>query len=184
MLSRSVSPYDRERGQATTEFAIILIPLLALVGGIIYFGIGLNYWLDMNRVANQGARWAAVNNWPPQCLVTDNPDPPYNAKQNVAGCAVNTTTCPQALGATSPYHTRARLQEVLRCQTRNPSSTVSICYPGVSLGSEERGDPVRVKITAPYKFWFVSSLHITLTATATSRLEQKPTLVTNEVASC
>ena len=54
---------DRESGQATIEFALILIPLLILVGGIIYFGIGLNYWLDMNRVANQGARWAAVNNW-------------------------------------------------------------------------------------------------------------------------
>ena len=58
---------DRESGQAAVEFALILIPMLILIGGIIYFGIGLNYWLDMNRVANQGARWAAVNNWPPQC---------------------------------------------------------------------------------------------------------------------
>jgi Flp pilus assembly protein TadG len=181
MLTRSVR-YGRERGQATAEFALLLLPLLAIVGGIIYFGIGLNYWLDMNRVANQGARWAAVNNWPPQCLTTDNPDPPYNARPG--GCDVNTTTCPQALGATSPYHTRARLQEVLRCQTRNPSTTVSICYPGVTLGNEDRGDPVRVKLTAPYKFWFVNSVQITLTASATARLEQKPTLITNEVASC
>ena len=59
------SARNSESGQATTEFALILFPLLILVGGIIYFGIGLNYWLDMNRVANQGARWAAVNNWPP-----------------------------------------------------------------------------------------------------------------------
>ena len=169
-----------ERGQATTEFALVLIPLLALVGGIIYFGIGLNYWLDMNRVANQGARWAAVNNWPPQCLRTDNPDPPYSG----TSCDVNTSTCTQALGATSPFHTRARLQDVLRCQTRNPSTTVAICYPGVALGSEDRGDAVKVKLTAPYKFWFVDSLRITLTATAVSRLEQKPTLITNEVASC
>ena len=58
---------DRESGQATVEFALILVPLLIIVAGIIYFGIGLNYWLDMNKVANQGARWAAVNNWPPQC---------------------------------------------------------------------------------------------------------------------
>ena len=46
------------------EFALILFPLLMLVAGIIQFGIGLNYWLDMQRIANQGARWAAVNNWP------------------------------------------------------------------------------------------------------------------------
>ena len=34
------------------------------MAGIIQFGIGLNYWLDMQRVANQGARWAAVNAYP------------------------------------------------------------------------------------------------------------------------
>src|SRR5688572_20224908 len=58
---------DRESGQATTEFALILMPLLLVVAGIIQFGIGLNYWLDMQRVANQGGRWASVNNWPPNC---------------------------------------------------------------------------------------------------------------------
>ena len=59
--------HDRESGQATVEFALILLPLLMVVAGIIYFGIGLNYWLDMNRVANQGARQAVVNHWGPQC---------------------------------------------------------------------------------------------------------------------
>jgi hypothetical protein len=169
-----------ESGQAAVEFALVLFPLLIVVGGIIYFGIGLNYWLDMNRVANQGARWAAVNNWPPQCLRTDNPDPPYSGSD----CEVNTVGCTAALGATSPFHTRARLQEVLRCQTRNPSTTVSICYPGVALGNQQRGDPVKVKLTAPYHFWFMQSVGITLTATATARLEQNPTLVSQEVASC
>jgi Flp pilus assembly protein TadG len=55
---------DRESGQAIVEFALILIPLLILVVGIIQFGIGLNYWLDMNRLSNQGARWAVVNGYP------------------------------------------------------------------------------------------------------------------------
>ena len=52
---------DRESGQAMVEFALILFPLLLIVAGIIQFGIALNYWLDMQRIANQGARWAAVN---------------------------------------------------------------------------------------------------------------------------
>ena len=52
------APRNSESGQAMVEFALILVPLLILVVGIIQFGIGLNYWLDMNRVANQGARWA------------------------------------------------------------------------------------------------------------------------------
>src|SRR5262249_5014610 len=53
-----------ESGQAMVEFALILIPLLIVVVGIIQFGIGLNYWLDMNRLSNQGARWAVVNGYP------------------------------------------------------------------------------------------------------------------------
>ena len=55
---------DDERGQATVEFALILFPLLLIVAGIIQFGIGLNFWLDEQRIANQGARWAVVNAWP------------------------------------------------------------------------------------------------------------------------
>jgi TadE-like protein len=174
---------DPESGQATTEFALILLPMMALVGGIIYFGIGLNYWLDMNRVANQGARWAAVNNWPPQCLRTDNPDPPNSGP----GCdtTVVTTGCSTVTGTAPAYHSRPRLMDLLRCNTRNPATTVSICYPGIANPNDAtRGDPVKVKLTAPYKFWFVKSVGVTLTATATMRLEQKPTLITGEVASC
>ena len=59
-LTNSPCRHTRESGQATVEFALILFPLLLLVAGIIWFGIGLNYWLDMQRIANQGARWAAV----------------------------------------------------------------------------------------------------------------------------
>src|SRR5262245_36031457 len=66
---------DRESGQATTEFALVLVPLLLLVSGIIWFGIGLNFWLDMQRIANQGARWAVVNCGPAaQSAVVCNPN--------------------------------------------------------------------------------------------------------------
>jgi hypothetical protein len=137
----------------------------------------------MNRVANQGARWAAVNNWPPYCLRTDNPDPPYSGGN--CNNFNSTTPCATVLGTTPPFHTQARLQEVLRCQTRNPSTTVTMCYPGVTtLGAQDRTDPVKVKLTAPYKFWFMQSVGITLTATATMRLEQKPTLIGNLSSSC
>jgi Flp pilus assembly pilin Flp len=85
-----------ERGQATVEFALILFPLLILVSGIIYFGIGLNYWLDMNRIANQGARWAVVNNWAPECLRTD-------------------TTCTQTPACSGVARTRVKLQNTLKC---------------------------------------------------------------------
>ena len=154
---------DRERGQATVEFALILLPFLVLVGGIIYFGIGLNYWLDMNRVANAGARSAAVNNWPAQC-----------PRSTAVGYTC--TNAPSTCTATLANGSRATLQSVLRCSTRN-SPDVRICYPGKTQGTVQAGDPVQVKLTAPYKFWFVNSVGITLTASATMRLEQQPTLI-------
>jgi hypothetical protein len=43
---------------------------------------------------------------------------------------------------------------------------------------------VRVKLTAPYTFFFVDKVGITLTATATMRLEQKPDFITGSVATC
>ena len=64
---------ERESGQAMVEFALVLFPLLLCVAGVIQFGIALNYWLDMQRIANQGARWAAVN-----CTRSATTPPSYN----------------------------------------------------------------------------------------------------------
>lgn len=50
-----------ERGQAVVEFALVLPLFIVLLVGLIQFGVGLNYWLDLNRLANQSARWAVVN---------------------------------------------------------------------------------------------------------------------------
>jgi Flp pilus assembly protein TadG len=150
---------DRESGQAMVEFALILFPLLTLVAGIIYFGIGLNYWLDMNRIANQGARWAVVNNWPPECQRTD-------------------TTCTQQPAACNGVaRTKVKLQDTLKCMAitkgLQDGVTVDICYPA---GTNNAGDPVRVRLRQPYTFFFLDSIGITLTAKATMRLEQPPSM--------
>jgi uncharacterized protein (UPF0333 family) len=169
-FSRGIQRFRRlrgnERGQATVEFALILLPLLAIVGGIIYFGIGLNYWLDMNRVANQGSRWAAVNAWPPQCV------------RGSASCNANLSSC----SAINAPGSNAKLQDVLRCAVRN-NPNVTICYPGKTPGGAGnlgpvRGDPVKVTLSAPYGFFFIDKVRITLTANATLRMEQTPTLIT------
>ena len=158
---------NRERGQATTEFALILFPLLLLVTGIIWFGIGLSYWLDMQRVANQGARWAAVNNWPPDC--------PRGS--SVGDCD----------GTPNPM-----LQETIRDEMLTKglqsASTVQICFP--DSGDKTPGSPVKVHIEAPFKLVPILDLGtITLAANATMRLEQsqdpaKGGLITGEASSC
>jgi Flp pilus assembly protein TadG len=160
---------DRESGQATVEFALILLPMMIVVAGIIYFGIGLNFWLDMNRLANQGARQAVVNNWPPQC-----------PRDSVAGYNCNSSTVSTSCTSVMNTNSKARLQDVLRCQTRN-GSQVTVCFSGknpagTGTAAPGIGDPVRVRLTAPYKFFFIGSFGITLKASATMRLEQVPML--------
>jgi hypothetical protein len=135
-----------ESGQATTEFALILFPLLLLVAGIIQFGIALNYWLDLQRIANQGARWAVVNNYP---------------------------GCPRT-GPSAPCS--PTLQEYIACQPvpgpLNPSVTIS--FP--SGGTPKSGDPVEVKVGTTFDFVPILGIgNIGLTGDATMRLEQTPT---------
>lgn len=60
-MSRHVAKSD---GQATVEFALVLpLVLLIIVGGI-QFGLAFNFWLDLNHVASESARWAVVDRLP------------------------------------------------------------------------------------------------------------------------
>ena len=138
------------------EFALILIPLLLLVAGIIQFGIGLNYWLDMQRIANQGARWAAVNNWPPDCQR-------------------NATTCTTTPPCDSLTRANTTLQNTLECQILTSglqkAVNVEICYP--DAGNKDTGDPVKVRLEADFTFLPILGIGtIQLGADATMRLEQ------------
>jgi len=138
-----------ERGQVLVEFALLLPLFLMIVVGIIQFAIALNFWLDMQRIANQGARWAVVNEYP--------------------GCprtGPNTPTCTPTL------------QNYLASQkvAQGENLTVRICFP---LGSGTVGNPVKVKISQPLSFMRIVSaftpdriLSFTLRAEATMRLEQ------------
>ena len=149
---------DRESGQAMVEFALILFPLLLLVVGIIQFGIGLNYWLDLQRISNQGARWAVVNNWPPACP---------------QGGIGTPATCPPLQDTLTSQAIAGGLQR---------SVTVEICYPA---GTETTGSPVRVRMEAPFTFVPLLGIGtITLRGQATMRLEQTPTFVTGETVPC
>ena len=51
----------QERGQALVEFAIVLPVLILIILGILYFGRYENYSSQETQLAEQGARWAAVN---------------------------------------------------------------------------------------------------------------------------
>jgi Flp pilus assembly protein TadG len=53
-----------QRGTAVIEMALSLPLLLVLVLGIMDFGKAFNYWNDVNHLAAEGARYAAVNRSP------------------------------------------------------------------------------------------------------------------------
>src|SRR5437016_1094111 len=55
-----------ERGQAAVEFALVVPFICFLVWALVDFGKGVNYWLDANHLASEGARLAAVLGNQPQ----------------------------------------------------------------------------------------------------------------------
>lgn len=54
----------RQDGAVMVEFALVLVPLLLLVLGILQFGLMLNAKIDQTHLTRDGARYAAVNQNP------------------------------------------------------------------------------------------------------------------------
>lgn len=85
---------EGERGQALVEFALIAPLFVALVAGVIQFGVALNYWLDLQRLANQGARWAVVNCGPASATVCNPSLEAYLESQEISqGNSTDVTVC-------------------------------------------------------------------------------------------
>ncbi|GHJ58015.1 hypothetical protein NOK12_05340 [Nocardioides sp. OK12] len=51
---------ERERGAAAVEFALLAVPLLTILMGIIAFGLMLSFRQSISQAAAEGARAAAV----------------------------------------------------------------------------------------------------------------------------
>ncbi len=63
-LPRRLPRLGGEEGTALVEFALILPILALLLFSMLDFGKAFNYWIDETHLANEGARWAAVNRNP------------------------------------------------------------------------------------------------------------------------
>ncbi len=136
-----------ERGQALVEFALIAPLFFMLVIGVIQFAVALNFWFDMNRLANQGARSAAVNCGP--------------ATGNQCGSNLVSYLTQQVISSGDNPSV-----EVCYVPPTDPA-------PGGWTPSA--GDAVRVRLKERYRLQSVVNLaKIDLTATATMRLEQDP----------
>jgi Flp pilus assembly protein TadG len=138
-----------ERGVAMTEFALILPLLMLLLIGMLDFGKAYNYWIDQTHLANEGARWAAVN-------------------KNPAGV---TMTLQQYIAS------KANTPELRNGGTGSIASPLGVCvsFPD---GTSNVGSPVEVRVSTTYK-WLpiigekISILQTTINGSATMRIEQK-----------
>jgi hypothetical protein len=141
-----------ERGQAMVEFVLIAPLLFLVVGGIVQVALALNYWLDMQRIANQGARWAVVARYP----------------------LPDGSMCTRTGAPCSP-----RLETTLAdaAQSEGLAPRVCISFPGgdASLaGSDSVGQPVRVRLETDFTFVPILGIGtVTLGADAEMRIEQQ-----------
>jgi hypothetical protein len=157
MLLNALKRSSDERGAVLVEFALVLPLLLILVFGMLEFGKAFNYWIDTTHLANEAARWAVVNN-----------NPGAGTLQEYIKSQANTPELRDGGTASIPPGDEAE---------------VCISFPN---GTDNVGDPVHVTVTATYH-WIpfvgdrIGSANVTITGSATMRLEARPT---NYLAGC
>src|SRR2546430_1746957 len=135
----------RDDGQALLEFALILPIFLLGLFGITQFGLALNSANDQTHIANEVARYAAVNQNP---------------------------------GAPETLQAWAKKQATNKEEGKG---SLCITFPN---GASNVGDPVKVEFKSTIHWLPVGSLkggaNSSVTGSATTRLEQVPTVYSAE----
>ena len=150
VFTRATQAARDERGVSLVEFALVLPIFVLLLFGMLDFGKAFNYWIDETHLANEGARWAVVD-------------------KN-----------PASSGTLQEYiRSQATTAELRNGGTPSIADPVQVCieFPD---GTSEVGDPVRVTLSATYR-WLgliaeeLSVTETTIAGSATMRLEHEPT---------
>jgi Flp pilus assembly protein TadG len=148
-----------ERGAAMVEFGLVVSVLMLIVVGILFFGRFLNYSIDETHLANEAARWAAVN---------------VNPGSTSGRSCSSLQSCVQVQANSTEL--RAGSKDVTNTAgTAAQGAQVCVTFPS---GTTNVGDPVQVQVKANFHFLSllgVSPLTIPVSESATMRLEQAPT---------
>ena len=94
-MRQRIQRLRNQRGAAGVEFALVLIPLLMILLGIIEFGYIFNQQLTVTNAAREGARVLAITR-----VAGDGIDAAINAASTLVGTPV--VTAPQTCPATGP----------------------------------------------------------------------------------
>src|SRR5262245_34974585 len=161
---------SHERGQALVEFVLLLPVFLVLVFGVIEFGRGINYWIDVTHLSNEASRYASVNYWPGCGKLSTDPCTPSSLVTYIEG----------------------------RANTGELRSLVDVefCYPdpGAGLTAGDLGTPVRATVEAEYELPLVGGLMdamgldgvgtLDLRSQSTARLEATPSRLPSGTTTC
>jgi Flp pilus assembly protein TadG len=79
------SRFRNEAGQAAVEYALVLPLVIALLFLIVGFARVFNAYNDLNQMAADGARFAAVGNYPGNSALMDNADTPLSKAATIVG---------------------------------------------------------------------------------------------------
>lgn len=152
MISRRRDERGRsagELGQAMVEFALVLPFVLLLVLGMLDLGKAMHYRNDLTHLANEAARYAAVNR---------NPGPESTLEESIKAQATSDELrdggTPGAEGTTT-----------------GPLE-IEICFPNGDTETQA-GDPVRAIVRSEYKWLGFLGIGVTqdIRGTSTMRLE-------------
>jgi Flp pilus assembly protein TadG len=156
-----------EGGVALVEFALVLPLVLLLLFGMIDVGKAVNYWNDETHLANEAARFAAVDN---------SSDPNWAGNKTNAAYKINT--------AVKNHADSAELKTGGTHSISSPGVRICLWFPNNTITTDDPardhrvGDPVQVVVTAQYNWlgYLVGQgvrARSSLTATSTMRLEQQ-----------
>ena len=132
------APRRRERGQAMVEFAMVLLPLLVVVVGIIQFGLIFGANVSLTNAAREGAREATIHRYNAAN---------GNADEGTARCTAAVEAATSAFGFLSPNSPNFSAStpcpggvdlngDGLHDLWQNGDVEVSFCAGGTPAGSE------------------------------------------------
>jgi Flp pilus assembly protein TadG len=84
-LNAITSRLRNDSGQAAVEFALVLPLLIAFLFLIVGFARVFNAYNDLNQMAADGARFAAVGNFPGTSALLDSGDTPLSKAATIGG---------------------------------------------------------------------------------------------------
>jgi hypothetical protein len=146
-MTRIARRLREQQGTAMVEMALVMPILVVLAVGIVDFGRAMNYWNDVNQIAADGARFAAVNRNPGDDPSTTGVDMDFREwlrSQAITGelkdgilAGGTPANCPDSTDPTCSQSVTKKLQVCVESGA-NPAEPLTV------------GHPIRIRVESMY----------------------------------